>query len=49
MGLIEDDQFPSLFIPPTITAKPEQIETALNEVGKFCTWLERRILEWSGT
>lgn len=44
--VIGDDQFPSYFYPPTITAKPEQIEVAIKEAEFFCAWLENRILEW---
>jgi hypothetical protein len=44
-----DDQFPPFFYEPTVTAKPEHIEAAINEAGRFCIWLERSIWEWSAS
>lgn len=49
MELIEDDQLPSFFIAPTITAKEKKIETAFTEVEKFCSWIEKSISNWSAT
>ena len=47
MELLEDDQCPSFFIAPTVTAKDGKIEAALTEVEAFCVWLENNIWQWS--
>ena len=49
MELIGGDQFPSFFLPPTVTAKEEKLEAAISETKKFCEWLETRIWEWTAT
>jgi hypothetical protein len=44
-----DEQFPSFFYEPTVTAKPEHIEAAISEAERFCAWLENSIREWSAS
>jgi hypothetical protein len=44
-----DEQFPSFFYEPTVTAKPEHIEAAISEAERFCAWLENSIWEWSAS
>jgi hypothetical protein len=49
LELLGEDPSPSFLYAPTINATEEHIETALDEVEKFCAWIESRILEWTAT
>lgn len=49
MNLLGDDEFPSFFLAPTVTAKEEHVNAAISETKKFCEWLEQCIGKWVAT